>query len=121
MVSSCGHTPQCKERLLGQGRVHQPDSFRRDVDVERRAVQLGLDGEIILRPEIVRLTLGPPCKHRPDCFLNWDLSDIQGVEGLIQPKNYTESVGNDAYATAPLGILVKVVSAWTGMGRLSYQ
>jgi peptide/nickel transport system substrate-binding protein len=40
---------------------------------------------------------------KPTGFLNWDLSDIQGVEGLIQPKNYTESVGNDAFAKSPVG------------------
>jgi len=40
---------------------------------------------------------------KPSGFLNWDLSDIQGVEGLIQPKNYTESVGNDAFAKSPVG------------------
>jgi len=36
-------------------------------------------------------------------FLNWFISDIQGVEGLIQPKNYTESVGNDEFAKSPVG------------------
>ncbi len=36
-------------------------------------------------------------------FLNWFISDIQGVEGLIQPKNYTESVGNDEFAKNPVG------------------
>ena len=40
---------------------------------------------------------------KPSGFLNWDLSDIQGVEGLIQPKNYTESVGNDEFAKSPIG------------------
>ncbi len=30
---------------------------------------------------------------KPAAYLNWDLSDIQGVEGLVQPKNYTETVG----------------------------
>ena len=39
----------------------------------------------------------------PSGFLNWFLSDIQGVEGLIQPKNYTESVGNDEFAKNPVG------------------
>ena len=36
-------------------------------------------------------------------FLNWIISDIQGVEGLIQPKNYTETVGNDEFAKSPVG------------------
>ena len=36
-------------------------------------------------------------------FLNFIISDIQGVEGLIQPKNYTESVGNDEFAKNPVG------------------
>ncbi|HCP24858.1 MAG: ABC transporter substrate-binding protein [SAR202 cluster bacterium] len=36
-------------------------------------------------------------------FLNWDLSDIQGVEGLIQPKAYTESVGIENFASDPVG------------------
>ena len=40
---------------------------------------------------------------KPSGFLNWDLSDIQGVEGLIQPKNYTETVGNDEFAKSPVG------------------
>ena len=40
---------------------------------------------------------------KPSGFLNWDLSDIQGVEGLIQPKNYTETVGNEEFATSPVG------------------
>jgi peptide/nickel transport system substrate-binding protein len=39
----------------------------------------------------------------PSGFLNWFISDIQGVEGLIQPKNYTESVGNDEFAQNPVG------------------
>ncbi len=40
---------------------------------------------------------------KPSGFLNWFISDIQGVEGLIQPKNYTESVGNDEFAKSPIG------------------
>ena len=36
-------------------------------------------------------------------YLNWDLSDIQGVEGLIQPKNYTETVGIEEFANEPVG------------------
>ncbi|MDA0263976.1 MAG: ABC transporter substrate-binding protein [Chloroflexi bacterium] len=40
---------------------------------------------------------------QPSAFLNWAISDIQGVEGLIQPKNYTESVGNDEFAKSPVG------------------
>ena len=35
---------------------------------------------------------------KPAGFLNWDLSDIQGVEGLIQLKNHTETVGNAEFA-----------------------
>ncbi|MCH8897710.1 MAG: ABC transporter substrate-binding protein [Chloroflexi bacterium] len=40
---------------------------------------------------------------QPSGFLNWFLSDIQGVEGMIQPKNYTERVGNDEFAKNPVG------------------
>ncbi len=36
-------------------------------------------------------------------YLNWDLSDIQGVEGLIQPKNYTETIGIEEFANQPVG------------------
>ena len=40
---------------------------------------------------------------KPAAYLNWDLSDIQGVEGLIQPKNYTETIGVEEFANAPVG------------------
>ena len=40
---------------------------------------------------------------KPAGFLNWDLSDIQGVEGMIQPKNHTERVGNAEFAKNPVG------------------
>lgn len=36
-------------------------------------------------------------------FLPWDLSDIQGTEGMIQPKRYTEQVGDDGFAQNPIG------------------
>ncbi|SVB06828.1 uncharacterized protein METZ01_LOCUS159682, partial [marine metagenome] len=40
---------------------------------------------------------------KPAAYLNWDLSDIQGVEGLVQPKNYTETVGIEEFANDPIG------------------
>ncbi len=40
---------------------------------------------------------------KPAAYLNWDLSDIQGVEGLIQPKNYTETIGVEEFANDPVG------------------
>ncbi|SUZ57192.1 uncharacterized protein METZ01_LOCUS10046 [marine metagenome] len=40
---------------------------------------------------------------KPAAYLNWDLSDIQGVEGLVQPKNYTETVGIEEFANDPVG------------------
>jgi len=40
---------------------------------------------------------------KPAAYLNWDLSDIQGVEGLVQPKNYTETIGVEEFANDPVG------------------
>ncbi len=40
---------------------------------------------------------------KPALFLVWDLSDIQGTEGMIQPKAHTEKIGDDAFAKAPVG------------------
>jgi peptide/nickel transport system substrate-binding protein len=39
----------------------------------------------------------------PMPFLPWDLSDIQGTEGMIQPKKYTEQVGDEGFAKQPIG------------------
>jgi len=36
-------------------------------------------------------------------FLPWDLSDMQGTEGMIQPKGYTEQVGDEGFAKQPVG------------------
>ena len=36
-------------------------------------------------------------------FLPWDLSDMQGTEGMIQPKAYTEKVGDEGFTQQPVG------------------
>lgn len=61
-----------------------------------------------LRAQIASVEVAGPHKvvihtKKPALFLPWDLSDIQGTEGMIQPKAHTEKVGDDAFATQPVG------------------
>ncbi|ETW92829.1 MAG: hypothetical protein ETSY1_41930, partial [Candidatus Entotheonella factor] len=61
-----------------------------------------------LRAQIESVEVAEPHKlvikaKKPSLFLPWDLSDIQGTEGMIQPKKHTESVGDEAFAKAPIG------------------
>ena len=39
----------------------------------------------------------------PAPFLPWELSDIQGTEGMLQPKAYTEQVGDEGFTAKPVG------------------
>ncbi|MCZ6873775.1 MAG: ABC transporter substrate-binding protein, partial [bacterium] len=61
-----------------------------------------------LRAQIASIEVAEPYKlvikaKKPALFLPWDLSDIQGTEGMIQPKAHTEKVGDDAFAKNPVG------------------
>ena len=61
-----------------------------------------------LRAQIASVEVEGPHKlviktKKPSLFLPWDLSDIQGTEGMIQPKKHTESVGDEAFAKNPIG------------------
>lgn len=61
-----------------------------------------------LRAQIDSVQVDGPHKlviktKKPALFLPWDLSDIQGTEGMIQPKKHTENVGDEAFAKNPIG------------------
>ncbi len=61
-----------------------------------------------LRAQIASVEVAGPYKlviktKKPALFLPWDLSDIQGTEGMIQPKKHTEQVGDDEFAKHPVG------------------
>ncbi|MGQ4807531.1 HTH-type transcriptional regulator SgrR [Candidatus Entotheonellaceae bacterium PAL068K] len=61
-----------------------------------------------LRAQIASVEVAGPHKlviktKKPALFLPWDLSDIQGTEGMIQPKKHTEQVGDDEFARHPVG------------------
>lgn len=61
-----------------------------------------------LRTQIASIEVVDPHKlvikcKKPALFLPWDLSDIQGTEGMIQPKKYTEQLGDDAFTERPVG------------------
>jgi peptide/nickel transport system substrate-binding protein len=61
-----------------------------------------------LRTQIDTIEVAGPHKlviktKKPALFLPWDVSDIQGTEGMIQPKKYTEQVGDDGFANNPVG------------------
>lgn len=61
-----------------------------------------------LRNQIASIEVIEPYKlviktKQPSAFLPWDISDVQGTEGMIQPKKYTESVGDDGYNKQPVG------------------
>ncbi|GIX45931.1 MAG: hypothetical protein KatS3mg131_0142 [Candidatus Tectimicrobiota bacterium] len=61
-----------------------------------------------LRQQIVAVEVAGPYQvvirtKDPVLFLPWDLSDIQGTEGMIQPKRYTEAVGDEGFAQQPVG------------------
>lgn len=40
---------------------------------------------------------------QPNIWLQWDLSDSQGLLGMPQPKDYTEEVGDEGFASNPVG------------------
>lgn len=61
-----------------------------------------------LRSQIASVEVAGPHKlviktKKPALFLSWDLSDIQGTEGMIQPKAYTEKIGDEEFAKHPVG------------------
>ncbi|MEE8304546.1 MAG: ABC transporter substrate-binding protein [Candidatus Tectomicrobia bacterium] len=61
-----------------------------------------------LRTQIDTIEVAGPHKlviktKKPALFLPWDLSDIQGTEGMIAPKAYAERVGDDGFTKNPVG------------------
>ncbi len=61
-----------------------------------------------LRKQVSEIKTDGPQKivittQNPAPFLPWELSNIQGTEGMIQPKAYTEQVGDEGFASQPVG------------------
>ncbi len=61
-----------------------------------------------LRKQVTEIKTDGPHKiifttKAPALFLPWELSNIQGTEGMIQPKGYTEQTGDEGFAAKPVG------------------